>query len=87
MKKPNHHAKKIGRPPGKKERKPRQRRERLDVPGEKRWLDWPEAESVSNLSRNTLRKHVRLFGKKAGVRMIIDRLRLDAWLLSQPDAA
>jgi hypothetical protein len=65
----------------------RQRRERLDVPAEKRWLDWPEAESVSNLSRNTLRGHVHLFGKKVGVRMIIDRLKLDAWLQSQPDAA
>ena len=66
----------------------RKRRERLTVPADKRWLDWPEAESVSNLSRNSLRPYLDEIGaKRVGNRLIIDRYKLDEWLAGQPSAA
>ena len=66
----------------------RKRRERLTVPADKRWLDWPQAESVSNLSRNSLRPYLDEIGaKRVGNRLIIDRYKLDEWLAGQPSAA
>jgi hypothetical protein len=69
-------------------RQKRKRRDRLTVPADKRWLDWPQAESVSNLSRNSLRRYLDEIGaKRVGNRLIIDRYKLDEWLAGQPSAA
>jgi hypothetical protein len=71
-----------------KQKQKRKRRERLAVPADKRWLDWPQAESVSNLSRNSLRPYLDEIGaKRVGNRLIIDRHKLDEWLAGQPSAA
>jgi hypothetical protein len=88
-------ARKQARPPARaaksatrKQKQKRKRRERLTVPADKRWLDWPEAESVSNLSRNSLRPYLDEIGaKRVGNRLIIDRFKLDEWLAAQPSAA
>ena len=64
----------------------RQRRERLDVPAEKRWSTGRKPERQQPLAQHP-RAHVHLFGKKVGVRMITTAFELDAWLQSQPDAA
>src|SRR5262245_5280986 len=74
---------KVGRPRGIKERKPRRRSERVVPPPDLVWHDKRQAAGRIGVSVSLIDKNLSAIGAtKIGDRIVIHRDRLDEWALS-----